>query len=114
MIIDWLVEEFKKQESMDLKDDKVALQRLKAAEKAKIELSSQMETEINLPFLTADKSGPKHLVIKLSHSKLEDLVSKLIEHREPCQKHLRMPSSALKTYSGSDFGGRMTLHASRY
>ncbi|MBT5823699.1 molecular chaperone DnaK [Candidatus Peregrinibacteria bacterium] len=87
-VIDWLIEEFNKQEGMDLKQDKVALQRLKeGAEKAKIELSSQHETEINLPFLTADKSGPKHLVIKLSRSKLEDLVAKLIERTvEPCRK----------------------------
>ena len=87
-IIDWLIEEFKKQEGMDLKEDKVALQRLKeGAEKAKIELSSQHETEINLPFLTADKSGPKHLVIKLSRSKLEDLTAKLLERAvTPCRK----------------------------
>ena len=73
LIIDWLIDEFKKQEGIDLRQDNVALQRLKeAAEKAKIELSSQHETEINLPFLTADKNGPKHFVIKLSRSKLED------------------------------------------
>jgi molecular chaperone DnaK len=91
VIIDWLIEEFKKQENMDLKTDPVALQRLKeASEKAKIELSSQHETEINLPYLTADTSGPKHLVIKLSRSKLEDLVAKLIERTVgPCQKALK-------------------------
>jgi len=110
VIIDWLVEEFKKQESMDLKDDKVALQRLKeAAEKAKIELSSQMETEINLPFLTADKSGPKHLVIKLSRSKLEDLVAKLIERTvEPCQKALKDAKLSAKDIQEVILVGGMT------
>ncbi|MFT7184203.1 MAG: molecular chaperone DnaK [Oceanicoccus sp.] len=90
-IIDWLIEEFKKDEGMDLKNDKVALQRLKeGAEKAKIELSSQHETEINLPYITADASGPKHLVKKFSRSQLEDLVSKLIERVvSPCQKALK-------------------------
>ncbi len=87
-IMDWLAEEFKKDEGIDLKEDKVALQRLKeGAEKAKIELSSQHETEINLPYITADKNGPKHLVKKLSRSKLEDLVADLIAKAvEPCQK----------------------------
>lgn len=90
-IIDWLIKEFKKDEGMDLKDDKVALQRLKeGAEKAKIELSSQHETEINLPYLTADASGPKHLVKKFSRSQLEDLVAPLIEKVVvPCQKALK-------------------------
>jgi molecular chaperone DnaK len=88
VIIEWLVAEFKKQEGIDLKDDKVALQRLKeAAEKAKIELSSQHETEINLPFLTADKNGPKHMVTKLSRSKMEDLCADLLEKLTgPCKK----------------------------
>jgi molecular chaperone DnaK len=110
VIIDWLVEEFKKQESMDLKDDKVALQRLKeAAEKAKIELSSQMETEINLPFLTADKSGPKHLVIKLNRGKLEDLVAKLIERTvEPCQKALKDAKLSAKDIQEVILVGGMT------
>lgn len=87
-IIKWLIEEFKKQEDIDLGADPVALQRLKeAAEKAKIELSSQHESEINLPYITADKSGPKHLVIKLSRSKLEDLVADLIERvAKPCKQ----------------------------
>jgi molecular chaperone DnaK len=91
LIIEWLIEEFKKAEGIDLKQDKVALQRLKeAGEKAKIELSSQHETEINLPFITADANGPKHFVIKLSRSKLEDLVAKLIEKCiSPCQKALK-------------------------
>ncbi|MBU0981845.1 molecular chaperone DnaK [Patescibacteria group bacterium] len=87
-IMDWLVAEFKKTEGIDLNEDKVALQRLKeAAEKAKIELSSQHETEINLPFITADKNGPKHLVIKLSRAKLEDLSADLIEKTvKPCKQ----------------------------
>ena len=78
-IIDWLVDEFKKDQGIDLKNDRMALQRLKeAAERAKIELSSAQETEINLPFITADASGPKHLVLKLSRSKLEQLVDDLV------------------------------------
>ncbi len=79
-IILYLVEEFKKENGIDLKSDNMALQRLKeAAEKAKIELSSSMETEVNLPFITADASGPKHLTMKLSRAKLESLVDDLIE-----------------------------------
>ena len=79
-IIDWLVEEFKKDQGIDLKNDRQALQRLKeAAEKAKIELSTTMQTEVNLPFVTADQSGPKHLVIALTRSKLEQLVGDLVE-----------------------------------
>lgn len=79
-VIDWLVDEFKKQEGIDLSKDAMAIQRLKdAAEKAKCELSSVLQTEINLPFVTADASGPKHLNITLSRSKLEQLVEDLIE-----------------------------------
>lgn len=90
-IIDYLADEFKKEQGIDLRSDKLALQRLKeAAEKAKIELSSTAETEINLPFITADASGPKHLTVKLSRSKLEALVEKLIERTiEPCKKALK-------------------------
>ncbi|MDD3399866.1 MAG: molecular chaperone DnaK [Candidatus Pacebacteria bacterium] len=78
-IMDWLVEEFKKDNGMDLSKDQLALQRLKeAAEKAKIELSSALETEINLPFITSDSAGPKHLYYKLSRSKLEDMVGDYI------------------------------------
>jgi molecular chaperone DnaK len=86
-IVDWLCEEFKKEHGIDLKQDKMALQRLKeAAEKAKIELSSTLETEINLPFITADATGPKHLVMKLTRAKLESLVEDLIERlEEPCR-----------------------------
>ncbi|MEJ5227025.1 molecular chaperone DnaK [Thermodesulfovibrio sp.] len=89
-VMDWLIEEFKKQEGIDLRKDRMALQRLKeAAERAKIELSSAMETEINLPFITADASGPKHLLMKLSRAKLEQLVDDLIEKSlEPCKKAL--------------------------
>ena len=89
-IIDWLVDEFKKDQGIDLKNDRMALQRLKeSAERAKIELSSAQETEINLPFITADASGPKHLVLKLSRSKLEQLVDDLITRSiEPCKKAL--------------------------
>ena len=89
-IIDWLVEEFKKDQGIDLHKDRMALQRLKeAAERAKIELSSSQETEINLPFITADASGPKHLVLKLTRSKFEQLVDDLIERTmAPCKKAL--------------------------
>ncbi len=87
-VIDWLVKEFKKDQGIDLSKDKMALQRLKeAAEKAKCELSSTHETEINLPFVTADASGPKHLNLKLNRAKLEDLVADLLERTvKPCRK----------------------------
>jgi len=87
---DWLVAEFKKDAGIDLTKDKMALQRLKeAAEKAKMELSSTMETEINLPFITADASGPKHLLIKLTRAKLEQLMDDLIQRTvEPCKQAL--------------------------
>ncbi|HEY2941413.1 MAG TPA: molecular chaperone DnaK [Vicinamibacteria bacterium] len=79
-VIDWIISEFKKDQGIDLSKDKMALQRLKeAAEKAKMELSTTMETEINLPFITADASGPKHLAMKLSRAKLEQLVGDLVE-----------------------------------
>ncbi|MFB0992281.1 MAG: Hsp70 family protein, partial [Rhodospirillales bacterium] len=86
-IVDYLADEFKKDNSVDLRDDTLALQRLKeAAEKAKIELSSTTQTEINLPFITADQSGPKHLTIKLTRAKLEALVEDLIERTlAPCK-----------------------------
>lgn len=87
-ISDWVLEEFKKQEGLDLKNDPMALQRVKeAAEKAKCELSSSTETEINLPFVTADSSGPKHLVLKITRAKLEDLTRDLVEETVPlCEK----------------------------
>jgi molecular chaperone DnaK len=89
-ILDWLVEEFKKDQGIDLKKDKMALQRLKeAAEKAKIELSTATETEINLPFVTADATGPKHLLMKLSRAKLEQLVGDLVDKTTgPCKNAL--------------------------
>ena len=89
-IMDWMVEEFKKDQGIDLKNDKMALQRLKeAAERAKIELSTAMETEINLPFVTADATGPKHLLMKLSRAKFEQLVGDLIEGTTgPCKNAL--------------------------
>jgi molecular chaperone DnaK len=90
-IIDYLAEEFKKEQAIDLRTDKLALQRLKeAAEKAKIELSSATQTEVNLPFVTADASGPKHLNIKLTRAKLEALVEDLVARTiEPCKAALK-------------------------
>src|SRR6202453_743009 len=90
-IIDFLADEFKKEQGIDLRNDKLALQRLKeAAEKAKIELSSSMQTEVNLPFITADQNGPKHLNIKLTRAKLESLVDDLVQRTiEPCKAALR-------------------------
>jgi molecular chaperone DnaK len=90
-IIDFLADEFKKQQGIDLRSDKLALQRLKeGAEKAKIELSSAMQTEVNLPFITADQSGPKHLAITLTRAKLEGLVDDLIQKTvEPCRNALK-------------------------
>jgi molecular chaperone DnaK len=87
-VIEWMVEEFKKEQGIDLSNDKMALQRLKeAAEKAKCELSSAMETDINLPFVTADASGPKHLTMKLTRGKFEGLIEDLVERTlEPCRK----------------------------
>jgi molecular chaperone DnaK len=90
-LIQWIIDEFKKDQGIDLSKDKMALQRLKeAAEKAKIELSSTMETEINLPFITADQSGPKHLVMKLTRAKFESLVSDILQRTlEPCRLALK-------------------------
>ena len=90
-VIDYLAEEFKRDQGIDLRRDKLALQRLKeAAEKAKIELSSSKETEVNLPFITADASGPKHLVMKLTRAKLESLVEDLINRTlDPCRAALK-------------------------
>lgn len=91
VILDWLVENFKKENGIDLSKDKMALQRLKeASEKAKIELSSTQETEINLPFITADQSGPKHLQIKLSRSKFEQMIEPLVKRSiDPCSRALK-------------------------
>jgi len=96
-IIDWLANEFRKDQGIDLRSDKMALQRLKeAAEKAKMELSTSMETDINLPFITADASGPKHLNIKLTRSKLEAMVEDLIEKLLPPMK-TALKDAGLKT-----------------
>lgn len=96
-IVDYLADEFKKDQGIDLRNDKMALQRLKeGAEKAKVELSGSMETDVNLPFITADASGPKHLNIKLSRAKLEALVDDLIQKVEgPCRTALN--DSGVKT-----------------
>ena len=91
IVIDWLVAEFKKDQGVDLSQDRMALQRLKeAAEKAKMELSSTMESEINLPFITADASGPKHLALKLTRSKFEQMIAPLVDRTlEPCRQALK-------------------------
>ncbi|MBI1963876.1 MAG: molecular chaperone DnaK [Candidatus Rokubacteria bacterium] len=90
-VIDWIAEEFKKEHGIDLRKDRMALQRLKeAAEKAKCELSTTLQTEINLPFITADASGPKHLVLTLTRAKLEALVADLIERTiGPCRQAMK-------------------------
>lgn len=90
IILEWLITEFKKDQAIDLKNDKMALQRLKeAAEKAKIELSTAQETEINLPFITADQSGPKHLQTKLTRAKFDQMTEDLVKRSmEPCRKAL--------------------------
>ncbi|MFY9287088.1 MAG: molecular chaperone DnaK [Alphaproteobacteria bacterium] len=90
-IMDFLADEFKKEQGIDLRQDRLALQRLKeAAEKAKIELSSSMQTEVNLPFITADQSGPKHLSVKMTRAKLEALVDDLVQKTvEPCRQALK-------------------------
>jgi molecular chaperone DnaK len=96
-ILEWMITEFKKDQAIDLKNDKMALQRLKeAAEKAKIELSTAQETEINLPFVTADQTGPKHLQMKLTRAKFEQMVADLVQRSvEPCRKALA--DAGLKT-----------------
>ena len=109
-ILNFLVEEFKKDTGINLKNDPLALQRLKeAAEKAKIELSSTLETDINLPYITADASGPKHLLIKMSRSKLESLVDDLIERTvEPCRKALKDAGLSVKDIKEVVLVGGMT------
>jgi molecular chaperone DnaK len=90
-IIDYLADEFKKDQGIDIRSDKMALQRLKeAAEKAKMELSTSMETDVNLPFITADASGPKHLNIKITRAKLEGLIADLLDKLEgPCRTAMK-------------------------
>jgi molecular chaperone DnaK len=109
-IVDWLADEFKKQEGIDLRGDRLALQRLKeAAERAKIELSSAQTTEVNLPFITADQNGPKHLVKSLSRADLEKLVEELIKRTlEPCRKALADAGVAAKDISEVVLVGGMT------
>lgn len=109
-LIEWLVEEFKKDQGIDLSKDTAALQRLKeAAEKAKIELSSTMETEINIPFVTADQSGPKHLNLKLTRAKMESIIGDLIEKTiEPCKKALKDAGLAAKDINEIILVGGMT------
>jgi len=109
-IIKWLADEFMKDQGIDLRKDKMALQRLKeAAEKAKIELSNVMETEINLPFVTADASGPKHLLYKLSRAKLEQLVGDLIEKTiEPVKKALSDAGKKVEQINEAIMVGGMT------
>src|SRR5690606_16872949 len=98
IVMDWLIAEFKKDTGIDVSKDKMVLQRLKeAAEKAKIELSSVQETEVNLPFLTADASGPKHLVIKLSRAKFEQMIESVVKRTiEPCKKALSDAGKSVK------------------
>lgn len=94
-----MVSEFKKEQGIDITKDKMAVQRLKeAAEKAKIELSSSMQTDINLPYLTMDASGPKHMNLKMTRSKLESLVENLIKRTVgPCQKAMKVIKNNSKT-----------------
>lgn len=110
VIIDYLADEFKKENSMDLRDDRMALQRLKeAGEKAKIELSSASQTDVNLPFITADASGPKHLNIKLTRAKLESLVGDLIKRTlEPCKQALKDAGVSAKDVDDVILVGGMT------
>ncbi|MDR3038775.1 MAG: molecular chaperone DnaK, partial [Candidatus Adiutrix sp.] len=109
-IIDWLADEFKKESGLDLRGDKMALQRLKeAAERAKMELSTAMESDVNLPFITADASGPKHLNIKLTRSKLEALVDDLVEKvAGPCQTALKDAGLSAKDINEVILVGGMT------
>jgi molecular chaperone DnaK len=109
-IVDWLADEFKKQEGIDLRNDRLALQRLKeGAERAKIELSSAQTTEVNLPFITADQNGPKHLVKSLSRADLERLVEDLVKRTlEPCRKALADAGVTAKDISEVVLVGGMT------
>jgi molecular chaperone DnaK len=104
-LMEWITEEFKRDQGIDLSNDKMALQRLKeAAEKAKIELSTTMETEINLPFITADQSGPKHLVMKLTRAKFEQLIDEILQKlKVPVERAIE---DAKKTIKGIDFDAK--------
>ncbi|MDR3175396.1 MAG: molecular chaperone DnaK [Desulfovibrio sp.] len=109
-VINWLVEEFRKESGVDLSKDRLALQRLKeAAEKAKKDLSTSMETEVNLPFITADQTGPKHLLMKLSRAKLESMVQDLVQRTvEPCRKALADAGLSAKDINEVVLVGGMT------
>ncbi|MDR1489647.1 MAG: molecular chaperone DnaK [Desulfovibrio sp.] len=109
-VINWLVEEFRKESGVDLSKDRLALQRLKeAAEKAKKDLSTSMETEVNLPFITADQTGPKHLLMKLSRAKLESMVQELVQRTvEPCRKALADAGLSAKDINEVVLVGGMT------
>ncbi|MGD8368886.1 MAG: molecular chaperone DnaK, partial [Desulfobacterales bacterium] len=109
-IIDYLADEFKKDQGIDLRKDKMALQRLKeAAEKAKMELSGSMETDVNLPFITADASGPKHMNIRISRAKLESLVSDLVDRVEgPCRTAIKDAGLSAKEIDEVILVGGMT------
>ena len=111
-IIDWLIQEFKKEQGIDVSKDQMALQRLKeAAEKAKIELSTLLETEINLPFLTADASGPKHLAIKLTRARFEQMVADILDRAvEPCKKAMADAGVHARADRRSGAGGRLHAH----
>ncbi len=110
VLIDWIISEFKKDSGIDLSRDPLALQRIKeAAEKAKIELSTAQETEVNQPFITSDSSGPKHLLIKMTRAKLEELVYKLVEETmEPCKKALADAKVSVKDIQEVLLVGGMT------
>ena len=112
-LIDYIVDEFKKEQGVDLKNDVLALQRLKeAAEKAKIELSSSQQTEINLPYITADQSGPKHLAMKITRAKFESLVEELIERTiEPCRIAIKDAGVQALRHRRRDPGRRHDAHA---
>ena len=112
-IIDWLVQEFKKETGVDVSKDQMALQRLKeAAEKAKIELSTVLETEINLPFLTADASGPKHMNVKLTRARFEQMVADILERAiGPCKQAMADAGVTPAADRRSGPGGRLHAHA---
>lgn len=112
-LINYLVEEFKKDQGIDLRNDPLAMQRLKeAAEKAKIELSSAQQTDVNLPYITADATGPKHMNIKVTRAKLESLVEDLVARSiEPLKVALKDAGLSVSGHSGRDPGGRPDPYA---
>ena len=112
-IVEFLADEFRKEQAIDLRKDRLALQRLKdAAEKAKIELSSTPQTDVNLPFITADQSGPKHLNVKITRAKLESLVADLIDRTiEPCKAALKDAELDAEGHRRGGAGWRPDPHA---